>query len=343
MNCLQEPRKAQVISLDFIIAFLIFLSLISFFAYLWLSASFQPWHLQEKAFSVSEYLLSNKIGEESIINCIKLAEIAFIDYETLKKELNANPYEVWIEFSDIDASLCPAIRRNLDIMIVLDRSGSMWGQKIADAKSAAKSFVDKLNGTYDQAGLASFSTTATLDQQLLIMDNTNKTTLKNKIDSLVASGATNIGDAIRIATTELISSRGKSGAARVQILLSDGNPNRPTGVNPNQYAIDKAKEACRNNTVIYTISLGADANRTLMQIIANITSGEEYYAPTSEQLQAIFDEIANKIAVSQNYGKIAPPNTNIISSVTRIVSLSGRMMRITIRIYEKTDEAKICE
>lgn len=337
-------KKAQAVSIDFIIAFIIFLSLISFFMHLWTTVSFQPAHLQQKGFSVSEHLLSQKIGEESIISCAKLAEMAFENYESLRSDLNAAPYDVWIEFSGIDASLCPSVRRDLDIMLVLDRSGSMGGQKLADAKNAAKSFVDKLNGAYDQAGLASFSTAAALNQRLLIMNGTNKTTLKNRIDSLGANGYTNIGDAIAIATTELASARAKTGAARVQVLLSDGNPNRPTGVDANQYAIDKAKQACRNSTTIYTISLGSDANRTLMQAIANITSGKEYYAPTSGQLQEIFDGIASEITVSQNYGKIAPPNVNDISSMTRIVSLNGRLMRMNVRIYEKSEnEAAICE
>ncbi len=337
-------KKAQAITIDFIIAFIIFLSLISSFMYLWANISFQPPQIQQKGFSVSEYLLSQKIGEESIIDCAKLAEIAFEDYESLKSNLNVGPYDVWIEFSGIDASLCPSIRRNLDIMIVLDRSGSMSGQKLADAKNAAKSFVDKLNGTYDQSGLASFSTTALLNQQLLIMSSANKTALKNKIDSLDANGYTDIGDAIAIASTELISTRSKTGAARVQILLSDGNPNMPSGIDANQYSIDKAKQACKNSTAIYAISLGSDANRTLMQIMANITSGKEYYAPSSSQLQGIFDEIASEIAVSQNYGKIAPPNAKGISSVARIVSLNGRIMRMTVRIYEKPEnEATRCE
>lgn len=338
-----RKKKAQAVSIDFIIAFIIFLSLISFFMYLWTTVSFQPAQLQQKGSSVSEYLLSRKIGEESIINCTKLAEIAFEDYESLRSGLSAAPYDVWIEFSGIDASLCPSVRRNLDIMIVLDRSGSMDGQKLTDAKNAAKSFVDKLSDIYDQAGLASFSTTAALNQQLLIMNNTNKTALKNNIDSLSANGYTDIGDAIAIATAELTSTRSKTGAARVQILLSDGNPNRPIGVDANQYAIDMAKQACKNSTTIYTISLGSDANRTLMQTIANITSGKEYYAPSSSQLQEIFDEIASEITVSQNYGKIAPPNVNVISSVARIVSLNGRLMRMTVRIYEKPEnEATKC-
>ncbi len=327
-------RKAQIFSVDFIIALLLAFSIISIFAFTWLNMPSHSQHLQQKAFSIAEYLASGKIADESVIDCNKLAEIAFEEYENLKAELNAYPYDIWIEFPDIDASLCPSIRRKIDVMIVLDRSGSMWGDKLTDAKNAAKTFVDMLNETYDQAGLVSFSSTASLDKELLTMDDANKTELKDTIDALTAGGATNIGDGIAAATTELTSERARSNAAKIQILLSDGKANRPWGVNATQYAIDKAKEACRKNINIYTISLGSGADRELMQAIANITSGQEYYAPTSDQLQEIFEQIANKIAVSQNYGAIAPKSVKNIGSVVRIVLLNGKALRMVVRVYE---------
>ena len=52
-----------------------------------------------------------------------------------------------------------------DIMLVLDRSGSMTDEPLAAAKAAAKSFIDKLSFTGDPAtsdwvGVVSYSTTA---------------------------------------------------------------------------------------------------------------------------------------------------------------------------------------
>jgi len=48
-------------------------------------------------------------------------------------------------------------------MFVMDRSGSMSGSKLADAKTAAQYFVD-LMGLNDKAGLASYNHGATLDE-----------------------------------------------------------------------------------------------------------------------------------------------------------------------------------
>lgn len=329
--------KAQAISFDFIASFFLFMLILSMVASVWLmipSYSYD-YELRQKANNIADYLLTGIIGDESVIDCARLSNLAFQNYDQLKSGLKSNPYEVWIEVEGMNSSICPAIRRNIDVMLVLDKSGSMSGQKIADAKTAAKSFVDKLNGTHDQAGLVSFSTSASLDQTLLIMASANKTALKNKIDLLSANGNTNIGDAIAIASAELMSARGNPNAAKIQILLSDGNPNRPLpAAGANQYAIDKAKLSCKSNINIYTISLGGDANRTLMKIIANLTHASEYYAPSSSDLQNIFNSISSTITAASDYGRIAS-NAQNMASVSRIVYAGGRELRMTVRVYER--------
>ncbi len=332
--------KAQAITLDFIASFLLFMLILSMVAGIWImmpSYSYD-YSLRQKANSIADYLLTGAIGDESVIDCTKLSNLAFQNYDQLKSWLNSNPYEVWVELEGMDASLCPTIRRKIDVMLVMDKSGSMDDDnKLDDAKNAAKSFVDKLNGTYDQGGLVSFSTTATLDQTLLIMESPNKTSLKNKINNMFASGWTDIGDGIEFANSELTSARSRADAAKIQVLLSDGNPNRPLPeAGANQYAIDKAKLSCKNNINIYTISLGGDANRTLMKIIANITRGSEYYAPSSSDLQNIFNNISSAIVAASDYGRIAD-NAKNMASVSRIVYAGGRELKMTVRVYERQE------
>lgn len=335
--------KAQIFSSDFVFALIIFFVIIGLASYFWLSMPESAYQLQQKANMVSEYLIS-KWGDENIITCSSLYDFATKEYDELRTGLNAKPYDVWIELKNLTPSMCPILQPKLDVLLNLDRSGSMSGQKLTDAKSASKFFVDRLNIS-DQAGLVSYSTTATLDQTLLVMTASNKTVLKSKIDALYASGYTDVGDAIGLSTTELTSARARSGKdlRKIQILLSDGNPNRPTGVDPIQYSIDKAKEACRNKIKIYTISLGTDANRVLMQEIARITGGKEYYAPTSGQLQEIFDTINKEITAVSEYGKAAHASVKNIASVTRIVDLNGQKLQLLVRVYETLGAEKICE
>jgi hypothetical protein len=85
--------------------------------------------------------------------------------------------------------------RPLEIMLVLDRSGSMAGTSIADLKNAAKTFVDFFASTQvtDKMGLISFSTAVTVDRAL----GTNYVApMKTAINAMVAAGYTNPEDAL---------------------------------------------------------------------------------------------------------------------------------------------------
>jgi len=110
----------------------------------------------------------------------------------------------------------------LDLMLVIDESGSMAGSGIASAKTAAKSLIDALPTATTQAGLVSFDSSGYLRQGLLAMSTpANVTTLKNAVDALVAGGGTTIGAGITVATNEILAN-GISGHAKMQVVLSDG-------------------------------------------------------------------------------------------------------------------------
>ncbi len=115
---------------------------------------------------------------------------------------------------------------------------------------------------------------------------------------------TNMGGGLDLAIKELTSSRGRTNAAKVIFLMTDGQPNvdangkfnETSGVN---YATTKVNEAVSKGIQIQCISVGADANRTLMQQIATLGSGQEFYAAGtidqySAQLKQIFGELGNK-------------------------------------------------
>ncbi|MGN1081177.1 MAG: VWA domain-containing protein, partial [Acutalibacteraceae bacterium] len=89
-----------------------------------------------------------------------------------------------------------------DIVLILDRSGSMAGSPLANLKNGAKKFIDIIDeatdGTQDgqigygsRIGIVSFSSTATQDTQLI----TSVADLKNAVNALSSGGSTNHADA----------------------------------------------------------------------------------------------------------------------------------------------------
>ena len=187
---------------------------------------------------------------------------------------------------------CRVTRKNADVVLVIDHSGSMQGQKLTDAKAAAKTFVDRVDLTKDQVGVASFGDGAELDHQL----SRTAGTVRTVIDALTASGGTNMSAGINTASQELLSVHRDPNNTPVLILLSDGLPDSRSA------ASDAARTAKQAGIRIFTIGLGADVDPALMQDIASSPS-DYYAAPQSSDLAAIYGQIAGAIQ--------GQPGTNI--------------------------------
>lgn len=114
-----------------------------------------------------------------------------------------------------------------DIVLVLDRSGSMTGNPLADMKQGAKTFIDLIDeatdstkdgqiGSGSRIGVVSFSSTAVANTQL----TTSVDALKTAVDGLTAGGSTNHADAFAKAT-QLFDPASPN--AKVMVLFTDGN------------------------------------------------------------------------------------------------------------------------
>jgi len=211
------------------------------------------------------------------------------------------------------------VGKPLDVMLVLDRSGSMDDagccppQPITDAKDAAKSLVDELNPAFDRVGLVSYSNQGRLDRRL----TNNFDAVKSAINGMTASGYTNIGDGVKDARREL-NNRGRDEAAHVIVLLSDGVANRKNAW-PRQcttwpttetactlFARSQAAAAKDQGIIIFTIGLGlqnvGDEHGEAVENLARSTlqdmasAADNYFdAPSSADLEGIFDAIADII------------------------------------------------
>jgi Mg-chelatase subunit ChlD len=148
-----------------------------------------------------------------------------------------------------------------------------------------------------QAGLVSFSTSATTNKNLTLMGPANQTALKSAINSLTASGSTCIECGLDNACDELNSSRVRPTASKVVVLLTDGVGNickatgSCTGTECMGCSVNGAVYCRNRNVTVYTIGFGNDVDDSELTNIALITGGDYYFAPNVATLQAIFQSI----------------------------------------------------
>jgi uncharacterized protein YegL len=173
----------------------------------------------------------------------------------------------------------------VDIMLVLDRSGSMDGS-MSSLKAATKDFVDQLDaedGALDgvfsngsRMGVVSYSSSASLNRPL----TSDANLVKAAIDGLAAGGSTNHETGIRTAQAQLGSSKNP-----VMIIFTDGNAT--TG-----NAYDAARDARNAGTQIFGIGLGSGINQNAVRSwVSDPVDTHAYFSPSADTLGQIFDTI----------------------------------------------------
>lgn len=176
--------------------------------------------------------------------------------------------------------LCAAVPN--DVMLVLDRSGSMAGQDLMDAKAGATLFVDQLTAT-DKVGLVSFNGGATLNEPL----TGDFAAVKAAINSLSAGGLTNIGAAIDLAQGQFPD---RPDAGDIMILLSDGLPQNQSAA---RTAANNAKAA---GTRLITIAYDAPSDaQDLLRELASDPDSENAFVADNDSIEDIFETISQEI------------------------------------------------
>lgn len=209
------------------------------------------------------------------------------------------------------------------MMMVLDRSESMGydtvppgpEQPLTDTKTAASRFLDLIQNfpiEGDRAGLVFYNDQAELRHELTDAFSS----VQAAISQPNAAGLTNIAAGLCRARQELNANAGPGGL-RIVILLSDGRTN--TRINEDtcervgtpgqdrnlpfsrnlseQQSLRQAQRLAEERAILYTISLGLETNQALMNQMAAATGGEHFFAPTTAQLDEIFETISERIPV----------------------------------------------
>lgn len=175
-------------------------------------------------------------------------------------------------------------RPPLSLAIVIDRSGSMEGAPLANAKAAAQKLVDSLDEK-DAFSIVTYSSEVQIVVPMTRVSRASRAAAHNAIDSIYDEGNTCISCGITQGAAELASSTVDSGIKRM-VLISDGQAN--SGLVDRNELAQLASETAARGVSISTVGVGLDFDELTMTRIADVGHGKYYFVEDTAQLSTMF-------------------------------------------------------
>ncbi|KAF2295733.1 hypothetical protein GH714_033762 [Hevea brasiliensis] len=187
-------------------------------------------------------------------------------------------------------------RAPVDLVTVLDISGSMAGTKLALLKRAMGFVIQNL-GSNDRLSVIAFSSTASRLFPLRRMSDTGRKQALQAVNSLVANGGTNIAEGLRKGAKVMEDRREKNPVASV-ILLSDGQDTYTvSGSGSNQPSPNyqlllplpiRGGDTAGFQIPVHAFGFGADHDASSMHSISEISGGTFSFIETEAVIQDAF-------------------------------------------------------
>ncbi|MGQ9569142.1 MAG: VWA domain-containing protein [Anaerolineae bacterium] len=163
-------------------------------------------------------------------------------------------------------------KRHTNVYLVVDTSGSMQGEKLANAQAALRTFLGQIQSDQERVGMVLFASTVynIVDLQEL---GQNRQGLLDAVDRLSASGNTALLDGVRAAYVRLqrLNDRERINAI---VAMTDGKEN-----NSRIRLRDLVREIRQGNqegvpVVIFCIAYGDDADYDVLEDLAEASGGQ---------------------------------------------------------------------
>jgi Mg-chelatase subunit ChlD len=153
-------------------------------------------------------------------------------------------------------------------------------------------FVNEMRKTpmKENVALVTYSSTSGADVGL-VDDYTKINAGLDKYTKAFPGGSTAIASGIKTGQTVLSGAGARPYSMKIMVLMTDGINNAGSNV------VDAAKEAAKNNIMIFTVTFSDEADQKSMKDVATTALGRHFHAKNASDLQNIFREISRQIPV----------------------------------------------
>lgn len=175
-------------------------------------------------------------------------------------------------------------RLPLNLSLVIDRSGSMSGEPLDEAKKCASMLVDRMNEN-DRLSVVTYESEA--EVLLASQPVSHKERFKSQINSIRSGGMTALYDGWSLGAEEVAKTSKGNFISRV-LLLSDGQANQ--GLTDYDVIATHCKTMAEAGVTTSTYGLSEHFNENLMAGMASAGQGRAHYGQTAEDLIDPFQE-----------------------------------------------------
>ena len=178
-----------------------------------------------------------------------------------------------------------AARPPLSLAIVIDRSGSMTGEPLANAKAAAASLVGQLDER-DAFTVVTYSSAVETVVPMTRATGASKAAAREAIDGIWDDGNTCISCGIERGAAELAASPIAGGLRRI-VLISDGQANAGRVDRGDLAAL--ATDTAARGISLSAVGVGLDFDELTMTRLADVGHGTYYFVEDTAELGRLFE------------------------------------------------------
>ena len=205
-------------------------------------------------------------------------------------------------------------KSNVDLICIIDISGSMKNQKLKLVKDSLKSLISFMDSN-DRLALVLFNDKATQYLDLSFLTNETKKNFMSKIDKITSRGGTNIlsglEKAVNILKEEKLKEQNNINEEnnenlRVKslMLLSDGNDNDYNDIEIAD-GLKKLTKGFNLSFTLHTFGYGEDYDPKIMSRLASLRDGSFYMIEQLDKVQECFvNSLGGCMSVLYNEAKL---------------------------------------
>lgn len=253
---------------------------------------------QDAAKVFTEYIRSEEVQLKVMENGFRPVNPAVPIGFPISTELGVDPNKPTNILTVPDADVIAAVqaswqfvKKQGDIFLVVDTSGSMYGDKLDEAKSASSAFLDGMS-VQNRVGLIEFNKDVSVVSQLSSLESTSAQT-KQQIENLFADGDTALYDSI-IEAIDTLQAVGESEGDRIRaiLVLSDGQDTSSVASLNAVVSKVQAARTGRNPILVIPVAYGSDADISALNAIAR-ASATKVQSGNPEDIQALLDLLSS--------------------------------------------------